>query len=893
MHVPRRIRRLVVNPSLCTREDQPACAFEATHTVALPHANLTCDINIYPGSLGNAMVHIEALECVPFSPKTPKDDQSPFYQLAWGVADPSVELVVESCTSPAAPVEAATFTAHLARTIQQIVHRYPRMHILELPSETGAPTRTILDELGSKFASYTVTTQPSSLTTSESDLTWLNDKKLISKNLNLSCGMKEQGFLDSSYDLVLAPNSFHGTSDLDQALRKVRCLLKPGGYLVVLSPLPRPKRSFGDFPVTFPELWRGPAERAPALCPALKDWDGLLRTTGFSGIDTGSGDAEGATPLSVFASQAVDEKVTFLRSPLSLAFPSSERQVQDLVILGGNSVTTRELTNRVSASLEASCGRIQTADSVDDFVNLRITPGTVILNLRDLDGSVFEHLDDKVWTALKRMTFHTGTLVWVTRGRRAENPRANMAMGLLRAASRENPALDYVLLDIEESSDSDHRIIAETLLRHKAASRWSHQDDLHFTAENELVVDKARRVLVPRLMPSQEMNDRYNSSGREVRTPVRADTHEVGVSMRDAKWDVSLIPPSSQPRDGFLRLQTTHSLISPVRVAEFGSMFVVHGRNETSSRDAVALSSDNASFVQVHPKLVIPVGDHRGSEDRLLWLTANHLLASIILRGLSEGDKVLVHGWKRESVWILAERARILGVEAKFTTIDPESSEADGFQRIVIHPNVSASALDQLAQEDFSVFVDMTNTAETESPGSLITSSLSTFCRKENYASLFAKHAYNPRESHLEGIHARLDEAVKWASAIIAQPGEAARTQEAIPAIPLASIPSEHSAVEPLTVVDWASTSAVSARARPVDSLVSFPGNKTYWLVGLTGGVGLSLCEWMVQRGARSFVISSRSPNIEAAWLDEMHAKGVVVKVSEWRVLLSDCVVMF
>lgn len=859
-------------------ENQLTCAFEATHTIALPHANLTCDINIYPNNLDNAMVHIEALQCVPFSPKTPNDDQSPFYQLAWGVANPSVELAVENSTSPAAPVEAATFATYLARTIQQIVHRYPRMHILELPSENGAPSRTILDEIGSKFASYTVTTHASSSTTSESELTWLNDKRLVSKNLDLSCGLKEQGFLEYSYDLVVAPHSFHGTSDLNQALRNVRCLLKPGGYLVVLSPLPRLSSSFGDFAVAFPEFRCDSAVGAPAL----NDWDDMLRTTGFSGIDTSSGDAEGAIPLSVFASQAVDEKVTFLRNPLSRAFPSSERLVQDLVILGGNSVTTRELTSQVSATLKASCGRIQTADSFDDFVNLRITPGTVILNLQDLDGSVFEHLDDKTWKALKRMTLHTGTLMWVTRGRRAENPRANMAMGLLRASSRENPALDYVLLDIEVASDSDHRIIAETLLRHKAASRWCHQDDLHFTAENELVVDKARRLLVPRLMPNQEMDDRYNSNGREVRTPVRSDTHEVGVSMRDANWDVSLIPPSSQPQDGRLKLQTTHSLISPVRVAEFGSMFVVIGRDETSSRDVVALSSKNASFVHVHPKLVIPVGEHRGSEDRLLWLTANHLLASIILRGLYKGDKVLVHGWGRETAWILADRARLLGVEAKFTTTDPESSEADGLQQIVLHPNVSASALDRLSQDDFSVFVDMTNPAETGSLGSLISSSLSTYCRKENYASLFAKHAYNPRESHLEGIHGRLDEAVKWASAIIAQPGEAACTQEAIPAVPLASILGEHSAVEPLTVVDWASTSDVSARACPVDSLVSFPDNKTYWLVGLTGGVGLSLCEWMAQRGARSFVISSRSPNIEAAWLDEMRAKGVVVKVSEW-----------
>lgn len=75
---------------------------------------------------------------------------------------------------------------------------------------------------------------------------------------------------------------------------------------------------------------------------------------------------------------------------------------------------------------------------------------------------------------------------------------------------------------------------------------------------------------------------------------------------------------------------------------------------------------------------------------------------------------------------------------------------------------------------------------------------------------------------------------------------------------------------------------------RSVDSYISFLGNKTYWLFGLTGGLGLSLCEWMVQRGARYCILSSRNPNIEAAWLHEMDAKKVVVKISTWLVIPVD-----
>lgn len=65
----------------------------------------------------------------------------------------------------------------------------------------------------------------------------------------------------------------------------------------------------------------------------------------------------------------------------------------------------------------------------------------------------------------------------------------------------------------------------------------------------------------------------------------------------------------------------------------------------------------------------------------------------------------------------------------------------------------------------------------------------------------------------------------------------------------------------------------------PVDHQPLFQCDKTYWLVGLTGDLGLSLCEWMARRGARHIALSSRQPNVDCAWLEHFRSLGATVKI--------------
>ncbi|RYP68199.1 hypothetical protein DL771_006799 [Monosporascus sp. 5C6A] len=58
-----------------------------------------------------------------------------------------------------------------------------------------------------------------------------------------------------------------------------------------------------------------------------------------------------------------------------------------------------------------------------------------------------------------------------------------------------------------------------------------------------------------------------------------------------------------------------------------------------------------------------------------------------------------------------------------------------------------------------------------------------------------------------------------------------------------------------------------------------FSNQKTYFLVGLTGDVGLSLCEWMIGHGAIHFAFASRNPKIDAAIMRHLQKKGGSLRV--------------
>ena len=87
----------------------------------------------------------------------------------------------------------------------------------------------------------------------------------------------------------------------------------------------------------------------------------------------------------------------------------------------------------------------------------------------------------------------------------------------------------------------------------------------------------------------------------------------------------------------------------------------------------------------------------------------------------------------------------------------------------------------------------------------------------------------------------------------------------------------------PLAIVQFNRDVLVSVQASRLDVRPMFKGvGSTYWIAGMTGALGISLCDWMINNGARSIAITSRKPEILPEWVDSHRRKGATIMVMPW-----------
>jgi hybrid polyketide synthase/nonribosomal peptide synthetase ACE1 len=82
-----------------------------------------------------------------------------------------------------------------------------------------------------------------------------------------------------------------------------------------------------------------------------------------------------------------------------------------------------------------------------------------------------------------------------------------------------------------------------------------------------------------------------------------------------------------------------------------------------------------------------------------------------------------------------------------------------------------------------------------------------------------------------------------------------------------------------ISAVHWPSDGLVKSTVQALDVSGFFSKDKTYILVGLSGSIGQSLCEWMASNGAGCVILTSRRPNIDPRWIESFQGSGTTVKV--------------
>ena len=106
---------------------------------------------------------------------------------------------------------------------------------------------------------------------------------------------------------------------------------------------------------------------------------------------------------------------------------------ETLLIIGGKSLKTASVVQKVKRSSRRFYNRVECVPSFDLVNAAMVSATTTVLNLSDIDQPLFEHLSESSLTGVKSMLETVKAVIWLTQGCRADNPYANMSVGLVTA----------------------------------------------------------------------------------------------------------------------------------------------------------------------------------------------------------------------------------------------------------------------------------------------------------------------------------------------------------------------------------------------------------------------------------------------------------------------------
>jgi len=175
------------------------------------------------------------------------------------------------------------------KSITKAIEKLPKsrgIRFLEIGAGTGGTTSYILPHLNQGQTEYTFTDIGTLFTAKAQDK--FQDYKFIKyQTLDIEIDPKNQGFEAHQYDVIIAANVLHATTDIKQTLSHVRELLADGGMLVLYEATA--KKRWLDLIFGLLEGWwkfRDYELRPDYPLLSRDQWHHVLRETGFREVVT-------------------------------------------------------------------------------------------------------------------------------------------------------------------------------------------------------------------------------------------------------------------------------------------------------------------------------------------------------------------------------------------------------------------------------------------------------------------------------------------------------------------------------------------------------------------------------------------------------------------------------
>ncbi|KAI0520879.1 polyketide synthase PksB [Xylaria bambusicola] len=752
----------------------------------------------------------------------------------------------------------------LAHIAAQIAKRYPSIHILEIGARAGAATESILSTLGNSFSSYTFTdSTPENLLVAEKRFEKFSNR-MIYKAFDMEKPPTEQGFSEQHYDVIIAANVLHTSSDVESSLAHIRRLLKPGGYLLTLELTNSEHLLSGMTIGTLPGPWDS------AL--TLNEWSHVLEQTGFSGIDSITPDTSSFLPFAVFVSQAIDDRVSLLRDPMTASYQLGAR-TGSLAIIGGSTLPVYQLVEEITAHLAPLSSEVTVFETLEEMSRAQgtLAQGMSILCLTDLDEPYMKNNSQEKFESLKCLWRIGGSIVWVTRNARSGEPYSYMMMGVGRAIKTEYPNINLQMLDIDTLDNGTSLLLTEAFIRHYLLTSWGEDAArILWSIEPEISIQDGR-AMISRILPNQEKNDRYNSQRRTIYRDINAAVGTVRLVGSDNACELQHISPLRQPasaRADCRTIRITHSLLKSIKIDSVGFFRLCAGFDIDNGEPVVALSSSDESPAVIPSKWCVKreIGSLELVElEELLVTLAAYFIADSITNLVFGGDAILIHEPDVAIIPTVQLLAREKNVEPYFTTAYPSSHE----DVIFFHPESSRSNVQDTLPASIGAMVSFVGGRDSTATQRLIATCLPARCMSVSISSFLSNEAQSLPSIDPETVSRALFRAWVYHS----------KTTQASPSkLPHPKgISMGSESEEPFAIFDWTAPS-ISAKVLPIDTGILFKSDKTYWLTGMAGELGQSLSAWMVSHGARNIVLSSRNPKVNPKFIEDMKRRGANVK---------------
>lgn len=769
------------------------------------------------------------------------------------------------------------YTQYLARLVENVVHRYPHMSILEVGAGTGGATKHVMKAVRGTFKSYTFTDISSGFFENAKDLFQDYEGKMAFKVLDLEKDVASQGFVEQSYDLIIASFVLHATSKLRTTMENVRRLLKPGGYLLMLEVTNLEQSRLGFIFGSLPGWWLG-VEDNRILSPCLPKelWDSLLRETGFSGIDTSTPDHDALPfPASAIVTQAIDASIEFLRDPLAAPYEAIKNgpAVQDLVLLGGKSPEVASVVKSLRDMLQSHAKSVTHRIALEQLDSESLPNGATTVVLADLDEPMFSCLTAKGLDGLRALYERSRAVLWVTQGSRGDNPSHNQSLGFGRSMLVEMAHVRSQFLDLDKSlGPSTLKAIAEQLLRFTIfdeSEAQQLQERIVWSTEPELALEDGF-LRIPRIKPSQEQNERYNAARRVLteqielnQTPIEIIANEIGYTLQQAS-----IPDKVQSH--FVTIKVQNSMLNAIPVGRNSSLFLVSGMLENTGYTAVAVSEQNASVVKVAKNWVtLSIQSVSSALLRQVYL---HAISFDVVGNSKEGDLVVVLDAELDLLSSLQTQARSRGVRLsvlfsadKYKNVPPGSLSAR------VNKHYTKKELLAILPKGISVFFNASSDLDL---ANRIIETLPRSCTVQHFAHMIYVKPQVDSSTRTALVSSHLRDFLD--AARIEVDSISRKTPALASPVSFTTVQGQKKAA---SVVEWTSESTCNVNIRTVHAQTRLSAEKTYWLVGLTGSLGISLSQWMIEHGARNIVFTSRNPRIDRQVLDDLNTSGAIIKV--------------